>query len=104
MTSHPVHTGPTIYTDGQAIYLEFPGHVLRFAYSEGGFSKALKHVPNITLTPGYVGRPGNVPMSKLISGRIAKIAKSTQRKRAILNVSAEVKAEAADIIRKMGEE
>ena len=39
---------PYIYRDAESLFLEFEGQVLRFTFTEGGLSKALKHIPNIT--------------------------------------------------------
>ena len=56
MSKH--HFCPFIYTDGRSLYLEFDKMVLSFEFSDNGLHKALKHVPNIALQPGYVPRNG----------------------------------------------
>lgn len=45
---------PYIYRDERSIYLEFDGMTLAFDFTEGGLGKALKHVPNVALQPGFV--------------------------------------------------
>src|SRR5271163_2698074 len=46
---------PHIFRDSRTIYLEFEKMTLAFDFCEGGLNKALKHIPDITLHPGYVG-------------------------------------------------
>ncbi len=67
---------PFIYHDGQSLYLEFIGHVQRFAFTEGGLHRALKHIPNITAHPGFLSGRSN------IADKLIRIAKGTKHKRA----------------------
>lgn len=76
-TDHPSHPPfcPFIYTDGRDIFLEFLGkdgtnpHVLRFAMTEGGLHKALKHVPNVAAMPGFITGNSNVA-GRLLANKI----------------------------------
>jgi hypothetical protein len=93
MTPFAPPTSPRIWSDGRDIYLEFDAKgdhasVLRFPLSEAGLSKALKHIPNIALTPGYVSGNKNI-YDKIIAPKIM-IARKTAavRARPKLSVSA----------------
>lgn len=97
-----IPTLPTIYHDGQSIYLEWPKHCLRFPFSEGGLHKALRHIPSIATAPGYVTGATNLPKGKSLNGHIAKISRSTQRKREVAKFTNEQKSGAMAIIRKLG--
>ena len=93
--THPAHC-PFIYHDRDNLYLEFSGHwVLSFAFTEGGLHKALAHIPDIT--------PLRLPGRNASASRvIPKIAKSTARKREILNFDEATNAAASEIVRKLG--
>ena len=45
--SRPAHC-PFVYHDRDNLYLEFEGMVLTFAFTSGGLTRALKHIPDIT--------------------------------------------------------
>ena len=92
--THPAHC-PFIYHDRDNLYLEFSGHVLSFAFTEGGLHRALAHIPDIT----PLRLPGR---NASINRVIPKVAKATARKREILNIDAETNAAAAEIVRKLG--
>jgi hypothetical protein len=107
MTAKPLSL-PTIYHDGIDLFLEYPrqgnapGLVLRFPFTEGGLHKALRHIPDLRKSRSFVGRNGNIPLrAASVSGKIARIAKSTKAKREILDFSEEQRAAAAEIVRKM---
>lgn len=87
---------PTIYHDGISIFLEFPSHVLRFPYAEGGLSKALRHVPNVTRHPGYLSGQSNIANRVL-----PKLSKTTKSKREIADFSSEQRNAASEVVRKM---
>jgi hypothetical protein len=89
---------PQIYHDGQNLYLELPGHpgqCLRFALTEGGLHKALKHIPRLGRTIGQVTGNGNIASVK------PKIAASTHRKRELAKASPSVRSAATAVIRKL---
>lgn len=96
-------TGPTIYHDGESLYLEFPGYALRFPFTEGGLGKALQAIPRIAGKPRQVPtRPGNISSGTIkINGKVARISKGTARKREILNFSSEQRNAASEIIRRL---
>lgn len=84
---------PTIYKDSLDIYLEFPTYTLRFPFTEAGLHKALKHIPSINAHPGYTpSAPAVLP----------KLAPATKRKREKMQFTAEQKAAAAALVRKLG--
>jgi len=90
---------PVIYQDGSAIFLEYPGSpglVLRFAFTEAGLHKALKHIPNIGIAGQITGR-GNLK-DKSPSPRVAR---STARKRELAKASPGVRSAATSLIRKL---
>lgn len=87
---------PTIYHDGANLYLEFSNHAIRFPFTEGGLSKALKQIPHIASAPGYVTGQSNI-LTKLLP----KLARATKYKREVRNFSPEQRAAAAEAIRKM---
>jgi hypothetical protein len=52
---------PYIYRDSQNLYLEFEKMTLKFPFTDGGLHKALAHIPDVTVQPGYsVVRLGNI--------------------------------------------
>ena len=90
---------PVIYHDGQNLYLEFPGSpgfVLRFAYTEGGLHKALKHIPSIKA----LASPTEV-LNHLSKGPQPRVARSTARKRELAKASPGVRSAATSLIRKL---
>ena len=94
---------PTIYHDGESLFLEFPTYALRFPFTEGGLGKALATIPKIAGRPSYLtGRPGNIPSGTVkVNGKIAKIAKGTAKRREILNFSSSQRSFASEIVRKL---
>jgi hypothetical protein len=77
---------PMIYRDSTDIYLEFSNIVLKFPFSEGGLSKALKHIPDVTERPGYVQGA-----SKLLNLPVT-VAKKTKRRAAVRITDPEAEA------------
>jgi hypothetical protein len=91
--SRPAHC-PFVYHDRDNLYLEFEGMVLTFAFTEGGLTRALKHIPDIT--------PFRLPARNASINRVLpKVAAATARKREILNFDQDVNDAAAEILRKM---
>ncbi len=76
---------PTIYHDGASLFLEWPttpgaaGYAYRFPFTEGGLGKALRHIPNIAKTPGYVSGRSNLS-PKAAKPRVAKRTKHLREK------------------------
>jgi hypothetical protein len=95
MTKPPTY--PLIYHDHLNLYLEFPGRspplVMKFIFTEGGLQRALRHIPNIAPKAGH---------SPSLSRVAPKIAKATAKRREIRNFSADQRAEAQELIRKLG--
>lgn len=92
---------PTIYHDGQSLFLEFagsPGQTLRFPFTEGGLSKALRHIPNVTRQSGYL-TPNGSNLAKALPK--ATIAKSTKSKREKARFSDAMREAAGVVIRKL---
>lgn len=85
---------PFIYHDAHDLYLEFETCVLRFAFTEGGLHRALKHIPDIAKYPGYTPLNGK-------SAKPTRIARKSQRKREILNFSAAQRNAASAIARNL---
>jgi hypothetical protein len=90
---------PIIYQDGESLFLEWTGSALRFPFTEAGLHKALRHIPNVTRAPGYI-RPGH--KGNIVDRLPPKIAKSTQRRREVLNFSPEQRSAVDAILRKRG--
>lgn len=99
-----IPSAPRIYTDGRDLFLEFPGSpptILRFAFTEAGLHKALKHIPKILLAGKVVTGSGNVSdRSVSANGKIARISPATRRKREAAAFPAEGKAAALALVRK----
>ncbi len=91
---------PTIYHDGRNIYLEWSSHVQRLPFTEGGLSRALKLIPHIASTPGYVSGGSNIA-DKLLDTRKAKIATKTAAKRDAVKATEGQRRSAVDAIRRM---
>jgi hypothetical protein len=94
---------PYIYSDAESLFLEFDGLVLRFPLTEGGLSKALKHIPCIASQPGFVTGNSNFPRpASLINhiARNAKVAPKTERERRLAKVSDRTKQAAMELIRR----
>jgi hypothetical protein len=64
---------PQIYRDRDDLYLEFPTHVLRFAFTDAGLHKALRHIPD--LSPPYPAQGSAEVANKLMPK--PKIARRT---------------------------
>lgn len=94
---------PFVYTDHETIYLEFEGQVLAFPLTEGGFAKALKHVPNIAKRAGFLTGNSNFKAPKSLSGHVARrtqISQRSLRDRETRNRSPEIKSSVSEFIRK----
>ena len=87
---------PFIYRDRDNLYLEFANHVERFAFTDGGLNRALRHIPDVSKRSDFVGR--NASINRVLP----KIAKTTARKREILSIDKAITDAAAEIVRKMG--
>jgi hypothetical protein len=105
MTINFPQFAPRIYSDGRSIFLEFPTRegnpatCLAFELSDNGLAKALKHIPNIALDPGYV-RPGSGNLVDHLLKPI-RVAKRTQTKRASARMPSTVKDRAREIAKKV---
>lgn len=87
---------PYVYHDRDNLYLEFDGHVLTFAFTSGGLHKALAHIPDIT--------PQRMIARNTSANRVlpkAKVAKTTAKRREILDIDKEVMDAAAEVVRGM---
>ncbi len=71
---------PFVYHDGESLYLEFDGQALRFAYTEGGLHRALKHIPNVKRQPGFLSGRSN------IANKLITIARGTKHKRKVAKI------------------
>lgn len=91
---------PTIYHDTRNLYLEWPDHVQRFPFTEGGLSKALKLIPHIASTPGYLSGGANIA-DKLLDTRKAKIATKTAVKRDAVKATEGQRRSASEAIRRL---
>jgi hypothetical protein len=91
---------PIIYHDGIDLYLEWSGYAQRFPFTEGGLAKALKFIPHIASSPGYVTGRSNIA-NKLITTRIAQISRKTATQRTIAQATEGMKQSAISAIRKM---
>lgn len=104
---------PTIYHDGQSLFLELPGspgQTLRFPFTEGGLSKALRHIPNVTRQPGYLSGASNIRPKPFTHAeehnyppieRLVKVDKATRRKREKARFSDAMREAAGAVIRKL---
>jgi hypothetical protein len=102
MTQFAPPISPRIWSDGRDIFLEFDAKgdhasVLRFPLSEAGLSKALKMIPNIALTPGYVSGNQNI-YDTVIAPKIM-IARKTKETRARPKLSKGASSTLKSIIR-----
>ena len=98
---------PYIYSDGVDIFLEFSTMVMKFTLTEGGLSKALKHIPNVARQPGYLSGGRNIvatnnrpkPKPVTVSSRTlqARAAKARNER-----LTPEAKSLVRNIVRKMG--
>ena len=91
---------PIIYHDGINLYLEWSAYAQRFPFTEGGLAKALKFIPHIASTPGYVTGRSNIA-DKILTTRKAKIARKTTLRREIAQATEGMKQSAISAIRKM---
>jgi|SRR5215469_9056365 len=89
---------PTIYHDGVNLYLEWSGHAQRFPFTEGGLAKALKFIPHIASSPGYVTGRSNIA-SKLLDTRAAKVARKTAAAREALKTTEGQRTSASEALR-----
>jgi hypothetical protein len=89
---------PTVYHDGVNLYLEWSGHAQRFPFTEGGLAKALKFIPHIASSPGYVTGRSNIA-DKLIDTRKAKIARKTAEKREIAAITEGQRQSVSEMLR-----
>ena len=95
-------TLPYISHDGLSLFLEWPTYALRFPFNEAGLSKALKHIPQMSGATTVPLRQGNIPSREIpATGKIAKIAPTTARKREAKSFTEEQKLAAMDIVRKL---
>lgn len=93
---------PIIYHDGDSLYLELDSICSRFAFTESGLHRALKQIPNITKSTGYVGRPGNIASRALsASGKIAKVSSATTRRREVTSLTDDQRQAASAVLRKL---
>lgn len=100
---------PYIYHDGVDIFLEFDSVVLRFTKSEGGLSKALQHIPNVSRQPGFLTGGQNIAdriLSKPKAPKSVKVSRRTlldrEAKARAAKLSDRLKSRVATIVRKMG--
>jgi hypothetical protein len=91
---------PVIWHDGINIYLEWSGYAQRFAFTEGGLGKALKSIPHIASTTGYVSGRSNIA-TKLLDTRKAKIARKTAAKRTVAQATDRQIQSAQEMLRRM---
>lgn len=91
---------PIIYHDNQSIYLEWAGYAQRFPFTEGGLNKALKMIPHIASTPGYVSGQSNIA-DKLLDTRKAKIARKTVDARARARITEGQRQSASEALRRL---
>lgn len=91
---------PRIYRDSRTVYLELPsGDTLKFPLTDGGFAKALKHVPSIADQPGYLTGGRNI----LDKARPVKVARKTAKARKATEVSDIKGGSLTEIVRNMKE-
>ncbi len=88
---------PFIYHDGESLYLEFDGQALRFAYTEGGLHRALKHIPNVKAQPGFLSGRSN------IANKLITIARGTKHKRKVAKIDKARLDDVKDFLRKREE-
>lgn len=98
-----VQSYPLIYHDGDSLYLELDNVISRFTFTESGLHRALKQIPNITKSTGYVGRPGNIASRALsASGKIAKVSSASTRRREAASLTDGQRQAASAALRKLG--
>lgn len=94
---------PTIYRSADTLYLDFGTMVLPFPFTEGGLSKALPYIPNISgPRGGHLSGGANIA-SKLVSasGRIARVTRP-RRKQAILDLPTGMREAALAVVKRRG--
>jgi hypothetical protein len=92
---------PAVWKDSRGkIYAQFGQDVLCFEYTEGGLGKLLKLIPAIEGQPGYITGRQNV--ADHVLRKPIKIAKETERKRVLRNLTPERRQMLKDMIRKSG--
>ena len=90
---------PYVYSDGESLFLEFDsGMALRFPFTEGGLSKALRHIPNVTKQPGFLSGRSNIAQKLLPKVRVAKATKHKREVKA--TISEPLRNAASALIRK----
>jgi len=89
---------PTIYHDGVNLYLEWSGHAQRFPFTEGGLAKALKLIPHVASSPGYVTGRSNIA-GKLLDTRATKVARKTATAREVLKTTEGQRTSASEALR-----
>jgi hypothetical protein len=89
-------TFPLIYHDDTALFLEWPTYALRFPFTEAGLHKALAQIPKLPTALVKPSSRGNIADRVL-----PKVARSTLRKREILNFSKDQRNAASAVIRKL---
>jgi hypothetical protein len=94
---------PTIYRSHDTLFLDFGTMVLPFPFTEGGLSKALQHIPNISGPRGghLTGGANIIPLKANRSGMIAKITRP-KRKQAILDLPDGMREAALAVVRRRG--
>ncbi len=99
---------PYIYRDRDHLYLEFDKMVLRFAFSEAGLHKALRHIPNVASQPGFLSGGRNIPDKPSANGHIArknppaKVSKKTAHQRELKALlTDDMRQSARDLLRKL---
>lgn len=99
---------PFVYHDGVDLFLEFEsGTVLRFAFTEGGISKAMRHIPNVTRQPGFLSGGRNIADKVIaVKRQTVTVSPRTVREREAKaraeKLSDQAKSRVRDIVRKMG--
>ncbi len=90
---------PRVWQDGSSIYIQFPsGLVQRFAFTEGGLSRALKLIPKVQDQAGYLSGGQNI-FDRVAKPKIIKIGRGKRARRVVSNLSEDDKRKIDDLIK-----
>jgi len=93
---------PTIYRSADTLYLDFGTMVLPFPFTEGGLSKALTHIPNLSgPRGGHLTGRSNFPKVVSLKGHVAKVTKF-RGKRPILDLPDGMREAALAVVKRRG--
>ena len=93
---------PSIYRDHDTLYLDFGSMVVPFPFTEGGLSKALTHIPNLSgPRGGHLTGRSNFPKVVSLKGHVAKVTKF-RGKRPILDLPDGMREAALAVVKRRG--